>query len=79
MSDSALQLRGVTMRNLDEVLREKEMALLRVRQEIEALQVVAPMLMERMEPVGPELARSEPASKNRWPLEVDAPPQSFLG
>ena len=66
------------MRNLVEVLREKEMALLRVRQEVEALQLVAPMLTE-IAPPRLELARSEPASKNRWPLEVEGPPQPFLG
>jgi len=63
------------MRNLDEVLQEKEMALLRVRQEVEALQLVASMLTERPVPIEDSLATAETTSKNRWPLQIDAPSQ----
>jgi len=64
------------MRNLHEVLRQKEMDLVRVRQEVEALRCVAPLLFDRGEqfPHPPELFTPETMPKNRWPLEVDGPP-----
>ncbi|MGH9501026.1 MAG: hypothetical protein ACRD3L_17945 [Terriglobales bacterium] len=63
------------MRNLIEVLREKETALARVRQEVEALRYVAPLLFEQNDEFRsrPELAWPEAAPQNRWPLEVDVP------
>jgi hypothetical protein len=61
------------MRNLQEVLRQKEMDLARVRQEIEALRFVAPLLFEREDQftASAELSWSETPPENRWPLEVD--------
>jgi hypothetical protein len=61
------------MRNLHEVLRQKEMDLVRVRQEIEALRFVAPLLFESDDQFRdtPELAWPETPPKNRWPLDVD--------
>jgi hypothetical protein len=63
------------MRNLLEVLREKETDLARVRQEVEALRFVAPLLFERPDQFSspPELSWAEAPQKNRWPLELDAP------
>lgn len=65
------------MRNLIEVLREKETDLARVRQEVEALRFVAPLLFDRDEQFRsqPELSWAETPPKNRWPLEVDGPAQ----
>jgi hypothetical protein len=61
------------MRNLHEVLRQKEMDLARVRQEIEALRFVAPLLFESDDQFRdpPELAWPEAPPKNRWPLDLD--------
>lgn len=41
------------MRNIHEVLREKAKDLERVRQEVEALRIVAPLLAGKREPVTP--------------------------
>jgi hypothetical protein len=57
------------MRNLHEVLRQKEMDLARVRQEVEALRSVAPLLFEGDDRFRHELLQSE--VPNRWPLEVE--------
>lgn len=65
------------MRNVQEVLRQKELDLRRVRQEVEALRYVAPMLTE---PRGGQIAASESElrQKNRWPLQIEElPPESF--
>jgi hypothetical protein len=65
------------MKSLLEVLRQKEIDLARVRQEVEALRFVAPLLLEgddqfrdRLEVLCPETP-----PKNRWPLEVDELPR----
>lgn len=62
----------VRMRDLQQVLDEKQIELARVRQQIEALKFVAPLLAEQREPVEVpiDLPRGEPAQRNRWPLEV---------
>jgi hypothetical protein len=69
------------MRSLLEVLREKEMDLARVRQEVDVLRFVAPLLFERddqfMDPG--EVLRPEPPPRNRWPLEIDELPQGSPG
>ena len=56
------------MKDVYEVLRQKEMDLTRVRQEVEALRYVARLLSEEREdqPQIPESARQE----NRWPLRI---------
>ena len=55
------------MRDIYQVLREKELAVARVRQEVEALRFCLPMLTEG------DTATSAPsaATSNRWPIEVD--------
>lgn len=65
------------MRNLNDVLRQKEMDLARVRQEVEALRFVAPLLFDRDDQFRdlPEPAWPETPPQNRWPLEVDEPPR----
>jgi hypothetical protein len=61
------------MRNLHEVLREKETDLARVRLEVEALRFVAPLLFEQSDQFRNSSDRqwSETPPGNRWPLEVD--------
>jgi hypothetical protein len=65
------------MRNVHEVLRQKELDLTRVRQEVEALRYVAPMLTEsRRSQTAP--FESEFPKTNRWPLQIEElPPESF--
>lgn len=64
------------MRELHQILREKEQDLARVRREVEALRFVAPLLLEReiLEPsveLPPiEFSTPEMPSRNRWPLTV---------
>ena len=55
------------MRNLHQVLQEKETDLARVRQEVEALRFVAPLLFESDD----QSAVWSGTPKNRWPLEVE--------
>jgi len=68
------------MRNVYEVLRTKELDLQRVRVEVEALRLIAPLLSERAEHVMRETEVSSPTqpAKNRWPLRVDELPQPYL-
>jgi len=68
------------MRNVYEVLRTKELDLRRVRIEVEALRLIAPLLAEREEHVIRETEVSWPAPppKNKWPLRVDESPQPYL-
>ena len=67
----------VAMKNIYEVLREKEMDLARLRTEVDALRFVAPLLSDRSsEPSGcdqaarPDLAWTPALEKNKWPLKV---------
>jgi uncharacterized membrane protein YccC len=61
------------MKNINEVLREKEEALARLTREVEALRIAAPLLAEQSNetvaaPIGPQRAVSEPEPfRNRWP------------
>lgn len=60
------------MRDLKRVLYEKEIELARVRQQVEALRFVAPLLTEQNdaieEPRDPFAC--EPGQRNRWSLRV---------
>ncbi len=65
------------MKNIYEVLREKEMDLVRLRTEVEALRFVAPLLSDHgpdssdVERVSrPDLAWAPSLAKNKWPLKV---------
>jgi hypothetical protein len=65
------------MKNIYEVLREKEMDLARLRIEVDALRFVVPLLVERStEPSQdqgvhqPDLTWSPALEKNKWPLKV---------
>lgn len=68
------------MRNVYEVLRTKELDLQRVRNEVEALRLIAPLLAERDEPLKREAQPSwtAPPQRNKWPLKVDDVPQAYL-
>lgn len=68
------------MRNLYEVLRQKEMDLERVRGEIEALRFIVPLLADGVDRPAPpaELARSTSPDNNRWPLKIDEPAKTHL-
>jgi len=57
------------MRDIYQILREKEQAILRVRKELEALRFCLPLLAE-----GEEGAGVSPAvPTNHWPAEAEAP------
>ena len=59
------------MRDPKQVLYEKEMDLARLRHQVEALRVVAPMLGEETDSLSARSdVRQEPAQRNRWPLDV---------
>ena len=70
------------MKNIFEVLREKEMRLARLRTEVDALRFVAPLLADRSEDqyadqsvCPPDLAWTPALQRNKWPLKVsDAAP-----
>jgi hypothetical protein len=70
------------MKNVYEVLRAKEMDLVRLRTEVEALRFVAPLLSETSSQSSDvdRAGRSDvlwapPLPKNKWPLKVgDAAP-----
>jgi hypothetical protein len=65
------------MRNPHEVLRQKEMDLARVRQEVEVLRFVATLLSDRSDQFRDPPGLLWPAAlpRNRWPLEVEDRPQ----
>jgi hypothetical protein len=70
------------MKNVYEVLREKEMDLARLRTEVDALRFVAPLLSDRSSESAevehiprPDLAWTPALERNKWPLQVsDAAP-----
>jgi hypothetical protein len=72
----------VAMKNVYEVLREKEMDLARLRTEVDALRFVAPLLSDRSsEPTDVDhVPRPDPGwtpglERNKWPLQIgDAAP-----
>ena len=55
------------MTDLYRVLRQKEMAIERVRKEIEALQFVIPMLAEDEQPVSAPVSPSRSVERHRVP------------
>jgi hypothetical protein len=72
------------MKNIYEVLREKELDLARLRTEVEALRVVAPLLSERSgelndDPVvrRPDLAWTPALERNKWPLKMGDPAPTY--
>jgi hypothetical protein len=69
------------MRSPHEVLRQKEMDLARVRQEVEALRFVAPLLFERDDQLigPPDPLWPDAPPQNRWPLEIEELPRASPG
>jgi hypothetical protein len=72
------------MKNVYEVLREKEMLLARLRTEVDALRVVVPLLADHTEAGDdhvmdqPDLLWTPALPKNKWPLKVGDPAPSYL-
>jgi hypothetical protein len=77
------------MKNVYEVLREKEMHLVRLRIEVEALRLVAPLLAgpsaepsaapgdgERVQQ--PDTIWTPTLPKNKWPLKLGDPAPTYL-
>jgi hypothetical protein len=54
------------MRMLEQILYEKELELARVRQQVEALKFILPLLIEPSQ----EAPGNEPTERNRWPLQL---------
>jgi hypothetical protein len=74
----------VIMKNVFEVLRSKEIDLERLRNEVEALRIVAPLLGDRMaetveveRKTHPDLVWAPALEKNKWPLKVGQPGPTY--
>jgi len=72
------------MKNVYEVLRSKEIDLERLRNEVDALRIVAPLLADRTaEPVvvdrktHPDTVWTPALEKNKWPLKVGQPGPTY--
>ena len=76
------------MKNVYEVLREKEMRLARLRTEVDALRIVVPLLADRSTEAGddhvayqptdqPDLLWTPALDRNKWPLKVGNPAPSY--
>jgi hypothetical protein len=72
------------MKNIYEVLREKEMDLARLRTEVDALRFVVPLLADRIAEPGDDdvvratdLAWTPALQKNKWPLKVGDPAPTY--
>ena len=72
------------MKNVYEVLREKEMRLARLRTEVDALRVVVPLLADRSTEAGDDHVVDQPdrlwtpaLERNKWPLKVGNPAPSY--
>ncbi len=63
------------MKDVQEVLRQKELELSRVRRQIEALRLIIPVLAESTD----QQTARESGQRNRWPLQVDVPPRQSMG
>ena len=72
-SSRSFRLWRVAVRDISQVLEEKERELVRVRQEVEALCLVIPLLTEDN---AAHITSDDPSlpghDTNRWPLEIDA-------
>jgi hypothetical protein len=68
------------MKNVYEVLREKEMDLARLRIEIDALRFVAPLLADRSDDQNgqqPDFAWAPALHRNKWPLKLGDPAPTY--
>jgi hypothetical protein len=57
------------MKNVYEVLRQKELELARLEKEVEALRVAAPLLSEEKEPMAMEATNNKPTLASSSPLQ----------
>jgi hypothetical protein len=64
------------MKNVYEVLRQKEMELTRLEKEVEALRLVAPLLSEEKENISEVTKTALPTAVNgpQAPIRIPAPP-----
>jgi hypothetical protein len=64
------------MKNVYEVLRQKEMELTRLEKEVEALRLVAPLLSEEKEAISDSVPKPLPTAVNgpQPPIRIPAPP-----
>ena len=72
------------MKNIFEVLREKEIDLARVRTEVEALRFVAPLLIDQSGETNddsgvsrPDLAWTPALQRNKWPVKTGDPAPTY--
>ncbi len=72
------------MKNIYEVLREKEMDLARLRTQVDALRFVAPLLSDRSGEANddrvlrqPDLAWTLALERNKWPLKAEDPAPTY--
>src|SRR5271170_5235632 len=68
---------ALSMKNVYEVLRQKEMELTRLEKEVEALRLVAPLLSEEKEMNSDMLKPAMPTAVNagpQQPIRIPAPP-----
>ena len=80
--NGALEPQGlVAMKNIYEVLRNKELELARLRHEIEALRFVAPLLTtesaEAVPAPGLDTVWTPPLPRNKWPAKMDHPSPNY--
>jgi len=61
------------MKNVYEVLRQKELELTRLEKEVEALRVAAPLLSEEKEPLAEAPKPSLTATAPQQPIRISAP------
>jgi len=69
------------MKNIYEVLREKERSVVRLRDEVEALRLVAPLLAEHDSEAStslPDMSLASALQRNKWPLDVGNPGPTYL-
>ncbi len=64
------------MKNVYEVLRQKEMELTRLEKEVEALRLVAPLLSEEKESISDASVKPLPTAVNgpQQPIRIPSPP-----
>ena len=72
------------MKNIFEVLREKEIDLARVRTEVEALRFVVPLLIDQSGETNddsgvsrPDLAWTPALQRNKWPVKTGDPAPTY--
>jgi hypothetical protein len=65
------------MKNIYEVLRNKELDLARLRTEVDALRFVAPLLSDVEPAHQPDVAWTPALQKNKWPTKMGHPASTY--